>query len=128
MPPPLVITIELPHPYLAANARVHWAAKARVKKPTKEKAFNAALIAMHDAGMVGEPPRWKRATVRAVFYVKDRRGLEADPDNRVSSLKTPIDGIAAAGVILNDKYLTWLPPEHEIDRLKPRVELHITPQ
>jgi hypothetical protein len=120
----LTVTIEIPHRHLAANARVHWAAKAKVKKPTKERAFNAALIAMHDAAL--HEPRWKRATVRAVFFVKDKRGLLSDPDNRVYSLKTPIDGIAAAGVVENDRGLTWLPVEHAIDKANPRVELTFT--
>lgn len=128
-PRTITIPVPLPHKLLSPNGRTRsWRAKAAQVRLAKSQGCNAALIAMHDAGMAGGPPKWKRATVRAVFYLRDKRGLEADQDNRQGSLKAHIDGIAASGLIDNDRGLTWLSPPitHAIDKARPRVEIVIT--
>jgi hypothetical protein len=118
----VTIELSLPERALCPNTpRVHWAAKAKARKKAREAAHLAALDA---CGI--DRPRWKSATVQATFYLRDRRGLEADQDNRIGSLKAHIDGIADAGVLENDRGLTWKPVAHDVDRKRPRVVLVFT--
>lgn len=122
----LTITTSLPHKHLHPNARPHWAAKAKAVKAARWSAYGAALCAMHDLLM--PIPHWPRASIRAIFYVKDRRGISADEDGRVASLKAICDGIADAGVVANDRGLTWLSPPvvHLIDKANPRLVLEVS--
>jgi Holliday junction resolvase RusA-like endonuclease len=65
----------------------------------------------------------ERAETEAVFYyATDRR---RDSDGAASWLKATWDGIADAGVVVNDSGLRHLPPRMDIDRVRPRVELRI---
>jgi Holliday junction resolvase RusA-like endonuclease len=43
----------------------------------------------------------------------------------LSSLKAAFDGLADAGLIADDSGLTHLPVIVKVDKLNPRVELHI---
>lgn len=123
----LKITVPLPDKCLHPNARPHWAKKAKATKSARWRAYSAAMIAYDEVGW-REAPLWPKATIRAVFYVKDRRGVAADEDGRVASLKATCDGLGDAALIENDRGLTWLSPPitHEIDKLRPRVELFVT--
>lgn len=127
---PLVIAVALPDKCLNPNnaKRGAWfhKAKAGAKNTAKQRGHDAALEAMADAGI--SAPRWARATVRTVFYLRDKRGLDADGDNRLASLKGTLDGIALAGVVENDRGFRHEPIEHAIDRERPRVEITITPE
>ena len=124
----LTITVPIPDKALHPNSRVHWAQKAKATKLSRDRGHAAAVIGMVDVGMNGpRGPKWPAASVRATFYVKDKRGMSADIDGRISSLKATMDGIADAGVVVNDRVLTWRAVEHRIDKANPRVELTITP-
>jgi hypothetical protein len=119
------ITIEVSLPARVLNPNVpkkHWGALARAKKKARAAAGFAAIEASGNSR-----PMWAAATVEATFHLRDSRGLNADQDNRIASLKATMDGIADAGVILNDRGLTWKPIQHAVDRKRPRVVIVITP-
>jgi hypothetical protein len=124
----LTIILPIPDKALHPNSRVHWARKMKAVKQARLWAGAASTLEIIDCfGRPPQPPRWKSASIRATFYVRDKRGLLADQDGRISSLKAYTDGIADAGVIENDRGLTWASPpiEHRIDRDRPRVEIQI---
>ena len=60
--------------------------------------------------------------MQATFYFNLNRGR--DKDNAASSLKSHVDGITLAGLLVNDTGLTPLPPILIVDKNeKERVEL-----
>lgn len=121
----ITIVVSLPHKYLQPNCQGRSLAfargKTRVKKIAKREAYIMALQASNSSR-----PRWKRASVAAVFYLPSRRGILADQDNRIASCKAQIDGIAEAGIVENDRGLVWEPVRHEVDAESPRLQLTIT--
>ena len=110
------ITLPLPARALSPNARQHWAAKAKAVKQARATAKMAAIRATR-----GKPPRWERAEVRTTFYWPDRR--RRDADNAISSCKALLDGIADAGIVLDDVGFILHPPAMTKDALNPRVEV-----
>lgn len=111
----ITITLPLPHPDLSPNARVHWTARSQHVKIARKDAYHMTC----KAG--GKGLGWKSAAVQAVFYHPIRR--YRDGDNLLSSLKAYFDGIAEAGLVVDDCGLTHLPMQLEIDTENPRVEL-----
>lgn len=112
----MILEIEIPIPprHTQPNARAHWRTKAK-----------AAKLQRYDAGMCAKttlvlqkipPPHWKEATIRAVFYRPGSNDRRADADNLVAWLKASVDGIADAGIIANDRDLTWLPVSQVLGR------------
>lgn len=69
-------------------------------------------------------PMWGAATAEAAFYFKDRRPHDQDGAN--AAIKHHLDGAADAGLIVNDRWLTPLPPVLTVDRANPRLEIKIT--
>jgi len=61
------------------------------------------------------------ARVTARFFFKTRR--RRDRDNLLASLKPAFDGLADAGLVVDDSGLIHMPVEQHIDRTDPRVEL-----
>lgn len=126
----LVVTVPIPPRELHPNGRPHWAKKARAAKVARRQGHDAARLIMFAERMRNWSPLWDRAEISAVFYVKDRRGLKQDQDNAVASLKNYCDGIADAGVVVNDRCFVWKSPPvaFEADKIgRPRVEITITP-
>jgi Holliday junction resolvase RusA-like endonuclease len=121
----VTITVPLPHKCLQPNRQNRSARFARWKAAEKNKAKGGAYIAALHASKSSRP-MWAQATVRATFYLKDRRGLNADQDNRIASMKGILDGIAEAGIVANDRGLTWLPVQHSVDGGNPRLEIIIS--
>jgi len=117
----ITITLPLPPRELSPNARVHWAAKAKRTKAMRERANMEARAAQGR-----RTRRWERATVRATFYHKDRR--RRDRDNLLASCKAVFDGLADAGVIVDDAGLTHLPVECEVDKASPRLVITVAEQ
>ena len=113
------ITIPLPPRCLSPNGRVHWAKKAKATKEHRSAAFWAAKEALD-----GPPPGWLTASLKVVAYFTTRR--MPDPTNFMSSLKAAEDGIADAGIIVNDRALWPERPEFRVDKANPRVELTIS--
>ncbi len=108
------VTLPLPPATLSPNARVVWQVKARVTKQYRALAHGAC----YQQGY-----RWSAATAQATFYHRDKR--RRDRDNLLASLKSAFDGIAAAGVVVDDANITHLPVRCEVDRENPRVEIRI---
>jgi crossover junction endodeoxyribonuclease RusA len=110
------ITLPLPNKQLSPNARCHWRVKAKAVKAARTLAYCEAI----NAGCAGE--KWRSATMQATFYFNLNRGR--DRDNAASSLKSHVDGVALAGLLVNDTGLTPLPPILIVDKNeKERVEL-----
>lgn len=129
----LTLEVPLPPNELRPNGRAHWAAKARKTKKARQQGRDAAEQAhRHSLNGAGSPITmdpgfgvWKKARVRATFYVKDRRGLKQDGDNANASIKAYVDGIADYGIVENDRDFTLLPPRFEIDAANPRVVIEV---
>jgi crossover junction endodeoxyribonuclease RusA len=100
------LTIDLPIPPapLWPNGRAHYMAKARAVKRYRGVCHLAALAAANQAYW-GAPA--KTAMLEATFYLPARK---RDPDNCIAALKAAIDGVADAGIIINDRDVRILPP------------------
>lgn len=117
----LIITLPLPPPELHPNARPHYMAKAA---KTKRYRMDAYLVALHARREARHVLPWPSASVRVTRYAKTKR--RADRDNVLASLKAAFDGIADAGVVLDDSQLTYLPVVMAVDATDPRVEIELT--
>lgn len=100
------ITIKLPLPdkSLSPNARVHWSKKSKATKVARLLARLTTLNALHPH----DGPQWPKASVQCTFTFPDKR--RRDLDNIAASTKQMLDGIADAGVVLNDYDFRPLPP------------------
>ena len=99
---------------------------ARLGKAMKVKQYRQSAC-YHALSAMGRttPPRWERATARAVFYCATKR--RRDADNALGSLKAAFDGLRDAGVIADDSGLTHEPVVFAVDRERPRVEISVRP-
>lgn len=104
----ILISLPLPPAKLHPNRRPIHQERARLTKQYRAAARYAAIDAMNRAGWRAAP-RWKRATVLAVFAFRTNR--RRDRDNLLAWLKSAFDGLADSGLIDNDSGLTHLPPE-----------------
>lgn len=112
----ITITLPLPAKALSPNASGHWAKIAQAKRLARREAWAVAMRAK-------EGPPMAKASLKPVFYWPDRR--RRDDDNAVASLKAARDGLADAGVVVDDRDFTTLPAEFHVDKQNPRVELMI---
>jgi len=62
--------------------------------------------------------------VESVFFYKIKR--RRDRDNCLAQLKAAFDGLADAGLVVDDSDFIHMPVRLEFDKANPRVELHIT--
>jgi len=115
----ITITLPLPDKSLSPNARVHWAKKSKVVKAYRAAAFLASFAATK-----GQRLGWHNATYKAAFHWPNAR--RRDADNAIASIKSALDGIADAGVVLNDSGLWPERPTFTTDRDNPRIEITIT--
>jgi crossover junction endodeoxyribonuclease RusA len=119
----VTIILPLPPKELHPNSRPHWAMKARRTKKYRADCGYAALDAMNKEGL--ERPRWKQAKgiVRFFFRTRARR----DADNCMAALKAAADGIADAGLIVNDSGLRLIAAEdwNGLDKGNPRAEIEL---
>ncbi len=69
--------------------------------------------------------RCSLASLRIDWYHPTRRLL--DRDNIIASSKAYIDGIVDAGVLSDDRDVTFEPVGRFVDKANPRVEITITP-
>lgn len=123
---PNAITIRLPLPPSEANpnVRAHHHRKAAAIAKQRRDAATAAMVALG----TNPPPLWERAIIHATFHKPSKRAKVADADNALSSLKGSIDGVADAGILSNDRGLTWLPVEQVLHGSEPAgVVVVITP-
>ena len=94
------ISIFLPWPdkRLSPNARIHWAALAKLKKKAKTDAYYTAL--QEDLGQIDA----EKVHAKYTFFPPDRR--TRDRDNLISSCKAMQDGIALAIGVDDGKWIT----------------------
>ena len=116
---PIVITLPLPSRTLNPNGRKHWAVKARAVKEYRLAACNAATEAAN-----WNRPLWEKAAVQATFYFRDKR--KRDESNFNAALKSAIDGLQDAGIVVDDSGITLLPAVLKADKENPRVVIHVT--
>lgn len=91
------LTIKLEHlPFreLSPNSRVHWAVKARAVRAAREEVGWLAK----DKWQGQEPLNYARVTYE--FYTLQKR--RRDIDNLVASMKSSLDGLVDAGVLVSD--------------------------
>ena len=119
----LTFQLTLPDRRLSPNARHHWSVKAPVAKAARAAARREA-----ERVLDGRPaPRWTKAGLRPVVFLGPTN-RQPDPDNLLASLKAYIDGLADAGIVVNDRDL-W-PERPTFIRVTkfPRIEITITPE
>lgn len=114
----ITIVLPLPDKCLSPNARVHWAKKAKAVKFYRQRArYETRAIAGLNLG-------WQKATYKARFYFPDAR--RRDADNAIASIKSALDGVADAGLVINDSGLWPERPEFLLDKENPRLEITFT--
>ncbi len=69
---------------------------------------------------------WECARLDVTWYGKTAQCLRLDADNIIGSLKGAIDGLVDAGLLVDDRGVSWGRPAREKDSHRPRVELKIT--
>ena len=116
----ITIVIDLPPRMLSPNARCHWAVKAKYVRRYRLHAHAASLVALGEVPR----PRWEKAKLNAKAFFKTK--AFPDPSNFMASLKAAEDGIADAGIIINDRALWPERPEFDKDSRYPRIEITIT--
>lgn len=123
----LEITIPIPHKATHPNARVHWAAKARHTKKQKVDGMVAGRCAIITKERNDGHPfkAFRKASVEAVFFFRTKHSR--DHDNLSAWLKASLDGIAAAGVVGNDRAFSAPETSYSHDKLNPRCVITITP-
>ena len=114
----ITIVLPLPDKCLSPNARVHWAKKAKVVKSYRWEAQWKVRA------KVASRPLWEKASYKARFYFPDNR--RRDADNAIASIKSVLDGVADAGLVVNDSGLWPERPEFHVDKENPRLEITFT--
>lgn len=99
------------------NARGHWAAKSNATRRLRAHAHAMALSSVPAASR----QLWASANARLVLRVPDRR--RRDTDNLLASCKAVFDGLADAGLVLDDCGFTHHPARLE---LVPRDQVGLT--
>lgn len=115
----ITIVLPLPDKCLSPNARVHWAKKARVVKSYRQSAHVATLKATECRVM-----DWQKAKYTARFYFPNNR--RRDADNAIASIKSALDGVADADLVVNDSGLWPESPQFHVDKENPRLEITFT--
>jgi crossover junction endodeoxyribonuclease RusA len=105
------IRLPLPPPCLSPNARAHYRPKAAATRSMRGLACRATRAAMEAGEVRGG---WTGATVRIVYRLPTRR--RRDRDNLLCSLKAAFDGVADAGLVVDDSAMTYLPVGVEVCR------------
>lgn len=113
------ISLPLPPKECSPNSRCHWAVKSRAAKSAKEIAFYGAK----KAGVTGKTHSWDKAFMQPIFTFTVNR--KRDLDNLLASMKNQIDGVVAAGLMVNDCGISPLPSKIIIGK-KPGVVLEFT--
>ena len=121
----LEITLPLPPRELSPNGRPHHLAKAKRVKEYRSESMMSAMCAVRDLGdsdSHGFP--WLEAVIQIRWFAKTKSFPDAD--NALASLKAAFDGLVDAGVLSDDRRVTYPPVEIAKDADWPRVELAIT--
>lgn len=118
----ITITLPLPSDALSPNARKHWSRKVGPTKLARELAKLESLNAMNRMGLIASP-RWKHAAtqIRAWFPTSRNR----DADNLLASCKAVFDGMADAGIVINDSGFVHNSPQMAVSKDDPRMEIDV---
>ena len=114
----ILITLPIPNNGLSPNARLHWAAKAKLTKNARLASYYIAKVVLN-----GELPKWTSARTTITYYKKTAAHMDAD--GALSRLKAALDGIADAGIVSNDKAFSHNPITILKDAANPRVGILI---
>lgn len=121
----VTVTLPIPARSLSPNARVHWAARSKARGYQRSNAKFATFVAL-STSPGPDTYRWPSASILVRWYGATAHCLRLDADNIIGSLKGAVDGLADAGLIADDRGVTWLPPVRAVDKANPRVELVVT--
>lgn len=118
------IILPLPPKVLQPNA-VHATFRGRMMKASATKRYRRLACEAVQEEQIDSAP-WDYVEVETEFFFKDKR--RRDPDNALASLKAAFDGITDSGLVEDDdwQHMKRMPPEQNIDRENPRVEITIT--
>ena len=122
----ITITLPLPDRKLHPNGGRRWSHNyiTRLIRDHRFTGKISALVAIANAASSSAkaaPPRWKKAVAGATFYFKTKRSTGQDDDNLIGWLKPYRDGIADAGVVLDDQGMRWIMIAQLVDKDDPRV-------
>src|SRR5690606_7016715 len=122
----LEVVLPLPPWQLSPNhptgKRISKAAKV---KQSRNDSMTAAMVAVYELGNsddYGFP--WDEAVIQVRWFAKTIRF--PDPDNALATCKAYFDGLVDAGVLTDDRRVTYPPVEIAKDADWPRVELGIS--
>lgn len=120
------LTLQLPIPSTKLRSNGSFGNQFVYRKAFREAKACAKAEAervLRDAKI--DPPKWEKAEyVATMFHATPNR---MDPGNLIAALKAYEDGIAAAGIIVNDKDLYPTSPRFVRVERMPRIEITITP-
>ena len=85
---------QFPDARLRPNSRVHWTKSAEAKREAR------ALAKARACQQVRPNPSFEKAHITVTFVAKDRR--PHDLDNLFAGMKSYVDGLRDAGIIVND--------------------------
>lgn len=119
----ITITLPLPDKILHPNggSRHH---PMKVARLVKNARGNAQLCTLSALGRK-DAPAWQSARMSAEWYFDVSRLRKHDDDNLTGWLKPYRDGIADAGVVVNDSRLTMGAHEQFKDKSNPRVVITV---
>ena len=120
MSEPIIISLPYPPKELSPNGRAYFVKKNKIAQQYKFIAKMAAKFAKPR----GHVP-WERAETQVIYFQEHKRKM--DHDNAIGRLKSALDSLALAGLIVNDSGLTHRPPQFQLDKERPRVEIILFP-
>ncbi len=120
----LTIILPLPKKVLSPNSTVA-SMGGRFARASATKKYRRVAKEAIEAEQIETIP-WEKVLITSTFFFAQNR--TRDSRNALGSLKSAYDGIVDSGLIIDDdhKHVQEGPPEFEIDKESPRVELVIT--
>jgi hypothetical protein len=113
----VVVVLGLPPREIHPNGRCAGREKSALIRECRAAAKMGAKLA-------GWAPGWRRATLESTFYVAHHQ--EPDDDGLVAWLKPHRDGLADAGLVMNDRGIKNADPVVVNGSDRPRLELRLT--
>jgi hypothetical protein len=115
----ITITLPLPRNGLTPNRAAQGGHRMMLAKGARADGFKCAYAALNRRN----PPRWAKASATITRYGPTKQ--HPDRDNLIASLKHYIDGVADAGIVANDKGLSFAEPVFAVDKADPRIEITV---
>jgi crossover junction endodeoxyribonuclease RusA len=121
----LLVTLPLPPRELSPNGRPHWRVKAKRTAEYRKRSAEEAMVAAWENAVARRSMPWSEVSVEVRYFHKTI--AFQDRDNILASLKAAFDSFVDAGVLTDDRDVTYLPVVRAKDSANPRVELRIRP-